>query len=288
MMKQEDGTLMKIVDTHQHLWDLDKFSYAWTKGNPTLNRSFRLTDYREATKGLDIEKSVFLECDVDEQFQVDEAKYICSLAEKKENKLAGVVASARPEKPGFEEYLNKIAHPNLKGIRRILHVVPDDTIDKPGFIENANKLAKYHLSFDICVLARQLPIAIRLIKECPGVQFVLDHCGNPRIMEKEFSPWSDRIAEVASYPNVVGKVSGIVTNAEPKKWTPAELKPYVDHMIKSFGWERVMFGSDWPVCLLNSTYKHWVDALKVITKDAGEAKQRKLFHDNAVRVYRLT
>ena len=107
-------------------------------------------------------------------------------------------------------------------------------------------------------------------------------------MEKEFSPWSERIAEVASYPNVVGKVSGIVTNAEPKKWTPMDLKPYVDHMIKSFGWERVMFGSDWPVCLLNSTYKHWADALKVITKDAGEAKQRKLFHDNAVRVYRLT
>ena len=279
---------MKIIDTHQHLWDLDKLSYVWTKGNPTLNRSFRLTDYRDATKGLDIVKTVFLECDVDEQFQVDEAKYICLLAEKKENKLAGVVASARPEKPGFEEYLNKIAHPNLKGIRRILHVVPDDTIDQPGFIDNVNKLAKYHLSFDICVLARQLPIAIRLIKECPGVQFILDHCGNPRIMEKEFSPWSDRIAEIASYPNVVGKVSGIVTNAEPKKWTPMDLKPYVDHMIKSFGWERVMFGSDWPVCLLNGTYKHWADALKVITKEAGEAKQRKLFHDNAARVYRLS
>ena len=278
---------MKIIDTHQHLWDLDKFSYSWTKGNATLNRSFRLTDYQEATKGLDIDKTVFLECDVDEQSQVDEAKYICSLAEKKENKLAGVVASARPEKPGFEEYLNKIAHPNLKGIRRILHVVPDDTIDKPGFIDNINKLAKYHLSFDICVLARQLPIALRLIKECPGVQFILDHCGNPRIMEKEFSPWSDRIAEVASYPNVVGKISGIVTNAEPKKWTPADLKPYVDHMLKSFGWERVLFGSDWPVCLMNGTYKHWADALKVITKDAGEAKQRKLFHDNAARVYRL-
>lgn len=278
---------MKIVDTHQHLWDLNKFSYTWTKGNATLNRSFGLTDYREATKGLDIAKTVFLECDVDEQFQVDEAKYICSLAEKKDNKLAGVVASARPEKAGFEEYLKKIAHPNLKGIRRILHVVPDDTIDTPGFIANVNKLAAYHLSFDICVLARQLPLALRLIKECPGVQFVLDHCGNPRIMEKEFSPWSDRIAEIASHPNVVGKISGIITNAEPKKWTPMDLKPYVDHMIKSFGWERVMFGSDWPVCLLNGTLKHWADALKVITKDAGEAKQRKLFHDNAVRVYRL-
>lgn len=279
---------MKIVDTHQHLWELDKFSYSWTKGNATLNRSFRLSDYWEATKGLDIYKTVFLECDVDEQFRADEAKYLCSLAEKKENKIAGVVASARPENPGFEEYLNKIAHPNLKGIRRILHVVPDDTIDKPGFIDNVNKLAKYHLSFDICVLARQLPIAIRLIKECPGVQFVLDHCGNPLIMEKQISPWQERIAEIASFPNVVGKISGIVTNAEPKKWTLADLKPYVDHMIKSFGWERVMFGSDWPVCLLNSTYKRWAEALILLTKNAGAEKQQKLFQTNAERIYRLS
>jgi predicted TIM-barrel fold metal-dependent hydrolase len=279
---------MKIIDTHQHLWDLDKFTYSWTKGTATLNRSFRLSDYREATKGLDIHKTVFLECDVDEQFQADEAKYICSLAEKKENKIAGVVASARPEKPGFDAYLEKISHPNLKGIRRILHVIPDDTIEKPGFIDNINKLAKYHLSFDICVLARQLPIALRLIKECPGVQFVLDHCGNPRIKEKEFSPWQDRIAEIASYPNVVGKISGIVTNAEPNKWTPADLKPYVDHMIKSFGWERVMFGSDWPVVLLNSTYKRWAEALILLTRDAGAEKQQKLFQTNAERIYRLS
>ncbi len=278
---------MKIVDTHQHLWDLDKFTYSWIKGNATLNRSFRLTDYQAATKGLDIHKTVFLECDVDEQFQADEAKYLCSLADQKDSKLAGVVASARPEKPGFEAYLDKIAHPKLKGIRRLLQVVPDDMIDKPGFIDNVNTLAKYHLSFDICVHARQLPIAIRLIKECPGVQFILDHCGNPRIAEKEFSPWQDRIAEVASYPNVVGKISGIINKATRQKWTPAELKPYVDHMLKSFGWERVMFGSDWPVCLLNGTYKKWADALRVITKEYGAEKQRKLFQENAERVYRL-
>ena len=279
---------MKIIDTHQHLWDLDKFTYSWTKGNATLNRSFRLTDYQAATSGLEIYKTVFLECDVDEQFQVDEAKYICSLAEQQGAKLAGVVASCRPENPGFETYLQKIAHPKLKGVRRILHVVPDDTIDKPGFIDNVNKLPKYKLSFDICMLARQLPLAIRLIQKCPDVQFVLDHCGNPRIAEKEFSPWKDWIAEVASHPNVVGKVSGIITNATAQKWKPNDLKPYVDHMIHSFGWDRVMFGSDWPVCLLNGTYKKWVQALMVITREYGEAKQRKLFQENAERVYRLS
>jgi predicted TIM-barrel fold metal-dependent hydrolase len=120
------------------------------------------------------------------------------------------------------------------------------------------------------------------------VQFILDHCGNPRIKEKELAPWQDRIAEVAGYPNIVGKISGIVTNATPNKWTPAELKPYVDHMIKSFGWERVLFGSDWPVVLLNSTYKRWAEALILLTKDAGAEQQRKLFQTNAERIYRLS
>ncbi len=278
---------MKIIDTHQHLWDLEKLSYPWTKGDAVLNRSFRLTDYRAATKGLELYKTVFLECDVDEHQQVDEAKYICSLSEKKENKIGGVVASARPENHGFDAYLDKIAHPTLKGIRRILHVVPDDKIDAPGFIDNINHLAKYHLSFDICVLARQLPIAIRLVKECPGVQFILDHCGNPRIKEKEFSPWKDHIAELASYPNVAGKISGIVTNAEPKKWTAEDLRPYTNHMITSFGWERVMFGSDWPVCLKNSTYKYWAETLMLLTKNFGVENQQKLFQTNAERIYRI-
>ena len=278
---------MRIIDTHQHLWDLDKFSYEWTKGNAILNRSFRISDYRTATKGLDIEKTVFLECDVDAQHRAGEAKYICSLAEKPENKIGGVVASARPEEPGFDEYIQTILHPKLKGIRRILHVVPDDTIDKTGFIDNVNKLAGFHLSFDGCFLARQLPIALRLFKACPGVQFVLDHCGNPRIAEKEMTPWKDHISEIAALPNVAGKVSGIITNATKNKWTPNELKPFVDHYINSFGWDRVMFGSDWPVCLLNGNLKSWADALKVITKDAGQEKQEKLFSKNAVRIYRL-
>lgn len=278
---------MKIVDTHQHLWDLEKFSYEWTARADVLNRSYRLGDYRAATESLEIYKTVFLECDVDDEFRADEAKYICELSENPATKIAGVVAAARPEESGFEEYLQSIAHPNLKGVRRILHVVSDDTIDLPGFIANVQKLPKYNLSFDICVLARQLPIAIRLVKECPDVQFVLDHCGNPRIEENELSPWQDLIAELASYPNVVGKISGIVTNAAPNTWTAEDLRPFVNHMIASFGWERVMFGSDWPVCLQNSTYQKWAEALLLLTADAGIAKQTKLFQTNAERVYCL-
>ncbi len=278
---------MKIVDTHQHLWDLEKFSYEWTARADVLNRSYRLNDYQAATEGLEIYKTVFLECDIDDAFRAAEAKYICALSENPANKIAGVVAAARPEEAGFDEYLQSIAHPNLKGVRRILHVVPDDTIDLPDFIANVQKLPKYNLKFDICVLARQLPIAIRLVKECPEVQFILDHCGNPRIKENEFSPWQDLIAELASYPNVVGKISGIVTNASANNWATEDLRPYVNHIIMSFGWERVMFGSDWPVCLQNSTYQKWAEALLKLTAEAGLANQTKLFQTNAERIYRL-
>lgn len=279
---------MNITDTHQHLWDLEQFSFSWTKRSATLNRSFRMSDYLEATSGLNITQSVHVEADVDEPDMLGETRYVLDLADRNDNPMAGVVACVRPERADFAAYLAQIVgHPKLKGVRRVLHVVPDNTVDRPGFIDNVRSLEGYGLSFDICVLARQLPIAIRLVRECPGVQFILDHCGNPLVKEKVYEPWASHIRELASYPNVVCKISGIVTNADTEHWTPEDLRPYVEHVITSFGWERVMFGSDWPVCLLASSYHRWVEALMSLTAGAREAERRKLFSENAERVYKL-
>jgi predicted TIM-barrel fold metal-dependent hydrolase len=279
---------MKIVDTHQHLWDLDLFPYAWLELLPKLNRSFRIGDYREATRGLDIEKTVFVECDVDEDQVLEEARYVFRLAENKENLIGGVVASGRPESDGFQTYLEKIAsHAKLRGIRRILHTQPDELGQSKKFIENVRSLSAYNLPFDICVLSRQLPIAIHLVSRCPGVKFILDHCGAPQVKERLLDPWRSRIREMAQFPHVFCKVSGLVAYADPQHWTLDDLRPYVEHVIESFGWDRVMFGSDWPVCTLSASYKQWVETLTSLTQWAGAANQRKLFHDNAVRVYRL-
>jgi len=278
---------MKIIDTHQHLWDLDLFSYSWCQGIPALNRSFRMPDYLAATRGVDLDKSVHLEADVDEPDMLRETRQILSLAEQ-DNPLAGVVACGRPESADFKSYLDQIAgHPKLKGVRRVLHTQPDDLSRSPLFIENVRSLEEYGLSFDICVLARQLPAAINLVRQCPGVSFVLDHCGNPRVKEKLFEPWRAQIKELAGLPNTVCKISGIVTNADPENWTLEDLRPYVDHVIEGFGWDRVIFGSDWPVCTLAASFQQWVDALRRLTEDAGEGNQRKLFRENAERVYRL-
>ena len=280
---------MQIVDAHQHLWDPALFRYSWLDSLPSLNRSFRMPDYLAAAKGLSIVKSVHLEADVDEPYMLDETRHLLALADQPDNPLEGIVACARPEREDFKSYLDKIAgHPKLKGIRRVLHTQPDEVGQGATFLNNVASLSDYGLSFDICVLARQIPIAIKLVSKCPEVVFILDHCGVPQVKEKTLDPWRSYISEIAKFPNVTCKISGLVAYADPERWTAEDLRPFVEHAVTSFGWDNVLFGSDWPVCTLSASYRQWVDALLAITREAGEANQRKLFYDNAVRVYRLS
>lgn len=279
---------MKIIDTHQHLWNLSQFSYSWCKNIPVLNRSFLIADYLEATSGLDVCKTVHVEADVDEDCMLQETTHILSLAENDDNPISGVVACARPENADFKGYLDQIAgHPKLKGIRRILHTQPDEIGQTKRFIENVGILADYHLSFDICVRADQLPIAINLVRSNPNVSFILDHCGVPRIKECEMEPWRAYMSEISAFPNVTCKISGVVVYSDLENWTPENLRPFVEHTIECFGWDRVMFGSDWPVCTQAASLRRWVDTLLLLTQNEDESNRRKLFHDNAERVYRL-
>jgi predicted TIM-barrel fold metal-dependent hydrolase len=281
---------MKIVDTHQHLWDLDLLSYSWCQGHPVFGRSFKIEDYRKAVEGVGVEMSVHVEADVDEPDMLAEARMILGLAERRDNPIEGVVAGARPEKPGFRKYLDHIAgHPKLKGVRRILHVVPDEVGQTALFAENVASLGAYGLSFDLCLLARQLPIGIRLLEKCPNTRFILDHCGFPLIRERQLDPWREYLRTLAGFPNLLAcKVSGVLAYVDVARWKPDDLRPYVDHVIECFGWDRVIFGSDWPVATLATTFKGWVDAVLFLTQNHGESERQKLFHDNAVRVYRLT
>jgi predicted TIM-barrel fold metal-dependent hydrolase len=119
------------------------------------------------------------------------------------------------------------------------------------------------------------------------VSFILDHCGNPDIKARDYDQWRKGINEIASLPNVVCKISGIVVNTQIENWTVEDLRPAVEHIISCFGWDRVMFGSDWPVCTLAASFKQWTDALIFLTKNAGQENQKKLFRENAERTYKL-
>jgi predicted TIM-barrel fold metal-dependent hydrolase len=277
---------VKRIDTHQHLWDLRQFPYSWCAGIPALNKSFLLEDYLVAAKSTGIEKTVFVECDADEPNSFAEAQHIQNLTDKNPL-IAGIVAAARPEREDFSSQLEALLKlPKLRGIRRVLHVVPDETSQSDLFAENVRRLAAHNLTFDLCVLARQLPLAMALAKKCPEVQFILDHCGVPDVKGKAFDPWRTHIKEISALPNVACKISGLVAYAG-EDWTVDDLRPWVEHVVVSFGWERVLWGGDWPVCTLTATLKRWVEASDQLFDDATETQREKVFYKNAENIYRI-
>jgi L-fuconolactonase len=289
--RADDRDTMPIIDTHQHLWDVSRFTLRWLKGAPKLDRSFLMKDYRQATEGLNVVKSVYMEVDVDPAQQVAEADYVLDLIRRGAPPLVAVVIAGRPGSEGFAAYLARFQNqPAVKGLRRVLHGA--DTL--PGhclqnrFVDDIRLLGKKGLSFDLCMRPAELADAAKLIDACPDTSFILDHCGNASVRAKDLSGWKADIARIAERKNVVCKVSGIVASAAPGPWTADDLAPIVNHVLNEFGPDRVVFGGDWPVCTLAATYRQWVEALRQIVADRPQTTQKKLFHDNAIRVYRLS
>ena len=216
---------MGLVDTHQHLWDLDRFPYSWCASIPVLNRSFRFGDYAAASAGEGIVKTVFVECDVDEPNALAEARMIQELAGRHPS-IAGIVAGGRPEHEGFPAHLERLARlDRVRGVRRVLHTQADGLSQTPRFAENLRLLPGFGYSFDLCVLARQLPQATALVRQCPEVSFILDHCGVPDIRGGARDPWRTHLAELAALPNVTCKISGLVAYAEAKTFRPKPFAP---------------------------------------------------------------
>lgn len=275
-----------IIDTHQHFIYPDKWTYSWTKGIPQLEgKAFRIDDYRREIEGTSISGSIFMETTPDAWRE--EAAYVYHLAAQPGSSIAGVIANCHPEEDGFEKYLDSIQSERLVGLRRICHVEHDDFSRQPAFVRNVSSLGRRALTFDLCFLARQLPIARELVEKCPDVQFVLDHCGVPDIAAGKLDPWRDDIRQIALQPNVACKISGVLAYCKPGSATTEAVRPYVEHSIECFGWDRVVWGGDWPVCTMTSTLRQWVAASLEIVSTAAKTDQQKLFHENAIRIYGL-
>lgn len=275
---------MRILDTHLHLVHLNGFHYPWLDGAPALKRDWTPADYFAEAVPLGIEAALHMEVDVAEPEIMAETEHVL----KVHPRVVGAIAACRPESTEFPAFLDRLAvMEGVKGLRRILHTSPDELSQTPLFYENIRRLKDKGLSFDICVLARQLPLAEKLAKAAPQVQFVLDHCGVPDVASGVTDPWRENIRRVAALPNVVGKISGIGAYAKPG-WTAETLRPYVEHMIECFGWDRVVWGSDHPVIRLTADLTQWVNASKAIVAGASAGEQAKLFHQNAERIYRVT
>jgi predicted TIM-barrel fold metal-dependent hydrolase len=277
---------MNIIDTHQHLIDTSLFRYSWAEGVPQLaGRSFTIEDYLREIQGTGITGTVFMETSPDE-WNLEHGR-IVELAAQPGSLIRGIVANARPEDKEFGRWIESIRGGQLSGIRRICHVEPDDFSAHPSFVENVRSLGPLGLTFDLCFLSRQLPAALALVRACPGVRFILDHCGVPDIPGEGLDPWRARIRELAAEQNVACKVSGLVAYCAPGTDLAATVRPYILHVIECFGWDRVVWGSDWPVCTLGSTLSQWVEISRELVSDCTPEEQAKLFHRNAVRIYRL-
>ncbi|HEX3984238.1 MAG TPA: amidohydrolase [Acidisoma sp.] len=273
-----------IIDTHLHLIDQDRLHYPWLRDVPALNRSFSLQEYWSEAEPLGIAAALHMEVDVVEEDREAESDFVLGLGAP----VVGAIASAQPEDPSFAAQLERIAaKPGIRGIRRILHTLPDELGRRPIFTENLRRLARHDLSFDLCVLARQLPIAAEIARACPEIRFVLDHCGVPAVEARALSSWGEDIRRVAELPNVACKISGVVAYAG-NAWTTEDLRPFVEHCIESFGWDRVVWGSDWPVCTLTADLTRWVQASRDLTSECSESETARLFNGNARRIYRLS
>jgi L-fuconolactonase len=295
---EEKKPVFPVVDTHQHLWDLSKFRLPWQKNEAKLAKNHLMADYLKATEDLGnvdgkpakIVKTVYMEVDVEPAQQRAEADYVLDLCRRADNPMAAAVISGRPASGGFAKYLDAYKDNRyIKGVRQVLHG-PDTPagycLDKK-FIEGVRLLGQRHLSFDLCMRPGELLDAAKLIDACPDTRFILDHCGNGDVQAKDRSKWEKDIAEVAKRKNVVCKVSGIVVTAKPERWTADDLAPIIEHTLKVFGPERVMFGGDWPVCTKTATFRQWFQALASIVRTRSAEEKKKLFHDNAVRFYGL-
>ena len=299
----EQADLLPIIDTHQHLWNMTQFSPPWLKNAPKVIATPHVTsDFIKATEGLNVVKAVYMEIDVAPEQQAAEAKHVISLSANPDHPTVAGVISGRPNSPRFAKYIRQYdKSPYIKGVRQVLQVdsTPAGFCLQPEFTKSVQLLGELGMSFDLCMRPMELSDGAKLAKRCPGTRFIVDHCGNadpkafqPKSQQTEpawhdVDAWKKQMAMLADCDNVVCKISGIVARA-PQDWQADQLAPIINYCLDQFGPDRVMFGGDWPVCKIGSSYRDWVNGLKVVIANRPAAEQQKLLHDNALEFYALS
>lgn len=278
-----------IVDTHLHIWDLSRLRYPWLASVPLLNKDHLIADYRRACGPVAVAKMVFLQCECDfAQFQ-QEADWVTEVAQV-DPRIRGIVPWAPLEKGDAAEadLARLAANPLIKGIRRIIQFEADPEFClRPDFVRGVQLLPRHGLSFDLCINHRQLANTLKLVKQCPNVRFIMDHIAKPDIKAGLLEPWRAEMRELARCPNVWCKLSGLATEADFAKWTAADLRPYIDHVMDCFGFDRVIFGGDWPVATQATDYPRWVRTVDEALAGASPDELHRLYVRNAEAFYRI-
>jgi L-fuconolactonase len=273
------------IDAHHHLWKYSAPQYPWISENMGLiRRDFLIQDLVDVLEESDIEGVITVQA----RQSLAETRWLLELAHRHDF-IRGVVGWVALTNPKVDRDLERFSsHAKLKSVRHVLHDEPDDFyILREDFNHGIKVLKDFDLRYDLLIFERHLPQAIQFVDLHPNQIFILDHVAKPRVKERVISPWRENLTELARRENVFCKLSGLVTEASWQSWTEADLDPYLQIALTAFGPERVMFGSDWPVMLLGSSYTRWVDTVQRYISHLSEYEQERILGKTATEVYRL-
>ena len=281
--------MIPIIDTHQHLVYRDQASYSWTKDIPPLaQNNFTLENYKNLTADLGIASTIFMEAGVDDEDYQKETRFVKTLADDLDNNISGMIASIRPEEnEGFEDWLNETIEMGVVGYRRILHVMPNETSESDVFRKNVRKIGDVGKSFDICFLPTQLKVAKELAQACDNTPLILNHCGVPSIANNELDPWREDIEALSKISNVTCKLSGLMAYCAPGTSSYETIEPYVDHVLKCFGPNRMVWGSDWPVVNLGKGLGEWIKVTRKILNKLSDDEANAIANGTAQNIYKV-
>ncbi|MEQ1798867.1 MAG: amidohydrolase family protein [Lacibacter sp.] len=275
---------MRIIDTHQHFWNYDPVVYDWiTEDMAVIRKDFLPNDLAVVLKAEKVEACISVQANQTEA----ETEWLVQMADKNDF-IAAVVGWVDLRSELIEERLQYFKqYKKLKGFRHVLQgEVPSFMLQK-DFLHGISKLNRFGFTYDILIFPHHLEAAIQLVQKFPDQRFVIDHIAKPSIKDGKIDEWKAGMEKISKHQNVYCKLSGMVTEADWKKWTKESLTPYIDVVVKSFGIDRIMFGSDWPVCLVASSYTNWLDVIKEYFASYTIDEQEKIFSKNAIRFYNL-
>lgn len=274
-----------IIDTHHHFWNYNPAEFEWIDDEmKAIRRSFLPGDLKETLQGTGVEDVVTVQA----RQILEETEWLLKMAAENDF-IRGIVGWVPLASENIDAVLEKYSHNKwLKAVRHVVQGEPDPKfILGKNFNRGVSQLKKYNLVYDILIFEHQLPNTIRFVDAHPDQQFVLDHVAKPRIKANEMEPWKTNIGELAKRENVSCKISGMVTEAGFHTWTEEQLKPYFEVVLEAFGPRRLLFGSDWPVCLVVTEYPNWLNLVKKNLAQFSEAEQSMFFYQNAEKVYQL-
>lgn len=272
------------IDAHHHFWRYNRAEYGWIDDRMSqIRRDCLPADLEREIRGGQIDGVITVQA----RQSLDETKWLLDLADAREW-IRGVVGWVPLISPDVAEMLDRFAaNAKFRAVRHVLQDEPDAYMQSAEFNRGLGLLARRQLAYDILIKERQLPAAIELVDRHPDQTFVLDHLAKPRIADRMLSPWREHLRELAARPNTFCKLSGMVTEAGYDTWTPGQLQPFVEAALEAFGPKRLMFGSDWPVCLVACEYARWTDLVRSFIASLTPTEQADIMGRTAQRAYGL-